>query len=236
MDIAEIRKRTKGKAAPSDTRPPAPDEPLSAAPAAAAAAGSPSPGADASWMPASAAGPADSGLDRLFSAVQVSGFAGEDNYQSSLVAQDARDDDGLLQCLSFQLGTEEYALDITRISEIIKPRDYTDIPRVPEFIVGLISLRGVVVPIIDLRRRFNLGSGVASHDSRIIVCRAEEVTAGLLVDSITQVLRLSADQIEPPPAILSGIDRQLVSGVGRYQGRMVIMLNLSTVLDLGVES
>lgn len=159
-------------------------------------------------------------------------FATEEVYQTALASQDSQEDAGLAQFLAFQLGPEEYALDITRISEIIKPREYTDIPRVPGFILGLISLRGVVVPVFDLRRRFKLGETQNGLASRIVVCREGEVMAGLLVDSINQVIKLAADRIEPPPAILSGVDRNLVEGVGRYQGRMLILLNLANVLDV----
>jgi purine-binding chemotaxis protein CheW len=230
MDIAEIRKKTRGRskgpaAVPASQAMPTSAEPGDAAPAV-APGGTP---------PATAAAAADSGLDRLFAGASVGRFVAEDAYQSALVAQDQRNDAGFLECLAFRLGPEEYALDITRISEIIKPRECTNIPRVPDFILGLISLRGVVVPLIDLRQRFKLGTGQIGAASRIVVCREGEVTAGLLVDSITQVLRLPSDLIEPPPAVLSGIDRQLLDGVGRYQGRMVILLNLATVLDVGVE-
>lgn len=174
------------------------------------------------------------GLARLFagSGADETRFATEETYQTTLASRDAREDTGFLRFLAFQLGPEEYALDITQISEIIKPRDYTDIPRVPDFVLGLISLRGVVVPVFDLRRRFNLGCVDAGPEARIIVCREGEVVVGLLVDSIKQVINLAAEKLEPPPAVLSGVDRSLISGVGRFQGRMVILLNLAGVLAM----
>jgi len=135
------------------------------------------------------------------------------------------------QWLSFVLGNEEYALDITDIIEIIKPREITDIPRVPEFILGVVSLRGVLITILDLKKRLHLGETELTPESRIIVCRQGERTAGLLVDSLTKVVSIPVENIEPPPAVLSGLDRELVSGVGRYQGRMMILLQLFSVLD-----
>ena len=238
MDIAEIRKKARKPAPPGEVA--AVAAPLQAPPEPVAGSF-----AEASEevavvrAPVTAAGsvpavPTSSGLDRLFAGTAGTQLATEEAYQTALASKDLKDEEEFSQYLAFQLGPEEYALDITRISEIIKPRDYTDIPRVPEFILGLISLRGVVVPVFDLRRRFNLGSCQLGPASRIVVCREGEVTAGLLVDSINQVIRLASDRIEPPPAILSGVDRNLVDGVGRYQGRMIILLNLVSVLDVGM--
>lgn len=136
------------------------------------------------------------------------------------------------QYLAFHLGDEEYALDIRRISEIIKVREFTDIPRAPVFILGIISLRGVVVPVFDLRCRLNLGVSELMPTTRIVVCQHEDVSVGLLVDSINQVVNLVDDEVEPPPGVLSGLDRDMVSGLGRYQGRMLILLNIVSVLDV----
>jgi purine-binding chemotaxis protein CheW len=237
MDIAEIRKKAKGKTggpAGKQTRQPISEN-----------VPEPAPNVPADLLPETGTGsmlPAEptgtivssSGLDRLFAGAGGMQFATEDAYQTTLVSQHAQDDSGFTQFLAFQLGSEEYALDITRISEIIKPREYTDIPRVPEFVLGLISLRGVVVPVFDLRLRFRLGKAHLTPASRIVVCREGDVMAGLLVDSIKQVIKLTGDKIEPPPAVLSGVDRSLVEGVGRYQGRMIILLNLASVLDVAM--
>jgi len=99
----------------------------------------------------------------------------------------------------------------------------------------VISLRGVVVPIFDLRRRISLGAVQIDSRSRIIVCEQGERIAGLLVDNITQVVSFSTGEIEPPPAILSGLDRELVEGVGRDSGKMVILLDLPSVLDVELD-
>ncbi len=139
--------------------------------------------------------------------------------------------DAGFQWLTFSLGDEEYALDITQINEIIKPRDITDIPRAPDFILGVISLRGIIIPVFDLGRRLNLGSRELTSQSRVVVCQEGDVIVGLLVDKITQVIRIYEKDIEPPPAVLSGPDRYFVEGVGRYQGRMLVLLQLENVLN-----
>ncbi|TLM61373.1 MAG: hypothetical protein FDZ69_13535, partial [Deltaproteobacteria bacterium] len=221
MDIAEIRKKAKAKGKTEGSggvQPPLPSPP--AVPSGPAAPAAPVPEAAAAVqapLPDAAvpAALASAGLDRLFSGAGALQFATEEAYQTTLTSQEGQEDAGVAQYLAFQLGSEEYALDITRISEIIKPREYTDIPRVPDFLLGLISLRGVVVPIFDLRRRFRLGKTEIGPATRIVVSREGDVMAGLMVDSINQVISLATDRIEPPPAVLSGVDRSLVAGVGR---------------------
>jgi len=158
-------------------------------------------------------------------------LATEESYLQGLLEREQERHQDLRQWLTFSLGSEEYALDIGDIREIIKPREITDLPRVPDFILGIISLRGVIIPVFDLKMRLKLGAVEISSESRIIVCQHEDRFAGLVVDNLNQVVSLSGQGIEPPPAVLSGLDRDMVKGVGRYQGRMLILLNLSNVLD-----
>lgn len=134
--------------------------------------------------------------------------------------------------LAFSLGGEDYALDISVIREILKPREITEIPRVPDFLLGIISLRGNIVPIFDLKRRMGLGVATIDEDSRIIVCQDGERLAGLLIDRITQVTSIQEERIEPPPAIFSGRDRTLLDGVGRVEENVLILLNLPNVLTI----
>lgn len=137
----------------------------------------------------------------------------------------------LRQWLVFSLGREEYGLDINHIREIIKPREITDIPRVPDFILGIISLRGVVVPIYDLKKRLGLGFSGISTTTRIVVCEHEGLLAGLQVDCISRVVRLADERIESTPGMLTGIDREMVRGIGRQDGKMMVLLDLPHILD-----
>ncbi len=173
-----------------------------------------------------------SGLDLLFSVTDEFALA-TDGPSDEIIESpaDAREQ-ASRQYLAFNLGDEEYALDIKQISEIIKVREFTDIPRAPGFILGIISLRGVVVPVFDLRSRLKLGVSELMPTTRIVVCQHEDISVGLLVDSINQVVNLIDDEIEPPPGVLSGLDRDMVSGLGRYQGRLIILLNIESVLDV----
>ncbi|MBW2689867.1 MAG: purine-binding chemotaxis protein CheW [Deltaproteobacteria bacterium] len=172
------------------------------------------------------------GLDRLFAVTDEFVLASDESYADIIEHQDDDQSQLTRQYLAFHLSDEEYALDIRQINEIIKVREFTDIPRAPEFVLGIISLRGVIVPVFDLRQRLNLGSSELMSTSRIVVCLLDEVTVGLMVDSINQVVDLSDEDVEPPPGVLSGLDREMVAGIGRYQGRMIILLNLPRVLDI----
>ena len=170
-------------------------------------------------------------LEALF-AFRVEGdLATEESYLKALMGDEDAADKDQHQWLTFSLGNEEYALDIEAVSEIIKPREVTDIPRVPDFIRGIISLRGIIVPVFDLRGRLKLGTVESGPATRIIVCHLEEKMAGFMVDSINHVVNIPRSRIEPPPTVLSGLDRDFVEGVGRVDGRMLILLHLSNVIN-----
>lgn len=170
-------------------------------------------------------------LDALFSFQVDGGLATEQSYLQALTVEDETIDNDIQQWLTFSLANEEYALNIDSVSEIIKPREVTDIPRVPDFISGIISLRGIIVPVFDLNRRLKLGQSEMGPSTRIIVCQEGERLAGFLVDSINQVVNVPLSKIEPPPTVLSGLDRDFVEGVGRVDERMLILLHLSNVID-----
>lgn len=134
--------------------------------------------------------------------------------------------------LCFKVADEEYALSIMDIKEIIKPREVTEVPRMPKFVSGVISLRGVIIPIIDIRLRLSLPVGKQTGRERILVLRTSAGYSGVLVDEVIQVVRLQQGDIEGPPAILDGIDREFVMGLGRFEQRMLILLNLDSILNL----
>lgn len=238
MDIAEIRKKAKET---SSSEPPVAEPALTDTPVAEQGAAesinevsAEEPAAGFVLPEASDVGLVSEGLDQLFAATEELSLATDESYADLLENQAETASLASNQYLAFYLGAEEYALDIKQISEIIKVREFTDIPRAPKFILGIISLRGVVVPVYDLRQRLNLGESELSPTSRIVVCQLEDVAVGFLVDSINQVVKLADAELEPPPGVLSGLDRDMVTGIGRYQGRMIILLNLQSVLDVEI--
>lgn len=145
------------------------------------------------------------------------------------------------ELLGFTLGPEEYGIEIQWIEEIIKPRPVTEVPRVPDYIPGLISLRGRIIPIVDLQRRLRLppsGPGRAGKPEnpdvgRIIVVSdpATKQPFGLRVGEVTEVIRLPFKELEPPPPTVGG-DVGFITGVGWVREKMVIMLNLKELLKL----
>ena len=134
--------------------------------------------------------------------------------------------------LCFRVSSEIYAINIMAIKEIIKPREVTEVPRAPAFVSGVLSLRGIIIPVFNMRLRLGLPSHETSARERIIVLRKGEGFFGFIVDEVIQVVRIGATAMEKPPAVLDGIDRDFVSGIGRYNGQMLIVLNQEKILDL----
>jgi purine-binding chemotaxis protein CheW len=140
----------------------------------------------------------------------------------------------LEEYLCFRVANEEYAISIMAIKEIIKPREVTEVPRMPEFISGVISLRGVIIPIMDMRLRLALPARERTGKERVVVLRKDAGFCGVLVDEVVQVAKINKADIEDPPAVLDGIDRDFVKGLGRFDKRMLILLNLDTILDINI--
>ncbi|MBI5237462.1 MAG: chemotaxis protein CheW [Deltaproteobacteria bacterium] len=136
-----------------------------------------------------------------------------------------------LQLVTFRLGQEEYSLDILRVQEIIRYIDLTRVPRAPEFVEGVINLRGRVIPVLDLRNRFGLPDAGKNEDTRIIVVDIDDKTIGLKVDAVSEVLRLSSDTVEPPPSLVMDGSSEYIMGVGKVDQRLIILLDVSKLLN-----
>jgi purine-binding chemotaxis protein CheW len=139
------------------------------------------------------------------------------------------------EVLSFALGGEEYAIDILRIREILKHRPATEVPRAPAFILGVIAVRGQIIPVMDLRLRVRVAVAPPGKESRILVVTHAGEPYGLLVDAVHQVVRMREEEVEPPPALLGGPAAEFIAGIGRPRpDRMLILLNLATLLSFSV--
>ncbi len=139
-------------------------------------------------------------------------------------------ENGEEQLVVFQLAGETYGVDISSVHEIIRMQAITEVPRTPEFVEGVINLRGRIVPVIDLHKRFGLPAEEQTQNSRIMVVEVNGVTVGMIVDSVSEVLRLPKANIEPPPPVLSGVDVAYLRGVGKWQEQLIILLDLDKVL------
>ena len=136
----------------------------------------------------------------------------------------------LLQLVSFKIGKEEYGIDILNVQEINKMTTITKVPNAPEFVEGVINLRGRVIPVIDLRARLNLARKEHDKDTRIIIVDIYQNTAGFIVDAVSEVLRIPARITEAPPAIVTGIDSEFIKSVGKLEDRLVILIDLEKIL------
>ena len=146
--------------------------------------------------------------------------------------QDASKKDGsLLQLVTFNISQEEFGIDILKVQEIIRTMEITKVPRAPEFVEGVINLRGKVIPIIDLRRRFGMDPRKHDNQTRIVVVELLGMIVGFVVDSVSEVLRIPVDTVVPPPAIVSGIDSEYISGVGKLDDRLLILIDLEKLLS-----
>lgn len=139
-------------------------------------------------------------------------------------------DDTLIQLVTFTIGKEEFGVDILKVQEIIRMMPITKVPNAPHYVEGVINLRGNVIPVIDMRKRF--GVEAASHDSqtRIKVMDLRGQIVGFVVDGVREVLRIKESTIEPPPEIVTGVGADYVKGVGKLGDRLLILLDLDRLL------
>lgn len=136
--------------------------------------------------------------------------------------------------LTFALGEEEYGLPVLKVREIIKMMDVTSVPQVPPHIRGVINLRGKVIPVIDVRLKFGLAPLAASDQTCIVVVQVElegrRVMLGIIVDRVSEVLNVSADEIERPPDFGERLDTQFMLGMAKVKGKVKILLDLDAIL------
>jgi purine-binding chemotaxis protein CheW len=155
----------------------------------------------------------------------------------SILADDVTSEIVAESCLEFlclRVSDEIYGINIMDIKEIIKPREGTEVPRAPVFVSGILSLRGTIIPIIDMRIRLGLAREEPTGKERIVVIKNKNSFSGLLVDEVTQVVQVQLDAVEAAPAVLDGIDRDFITGLGRSDGRLIIILNLENIADINL--
>ena len=136
-----------------------------------------------------------------------------------------------VQVVSFKLGSEEYGVDIAQVQEINRMVAVTHVPRAPQFMEGVINLRGQLIPIIDLRTRFGMPRTEHTKSTRIVVTEVGTKRVGMVVDSVSEVLRLPTDQIEDAPEMITGVDTEYIRGVGKIEDRLIILLDLAKIIS-----
>lgn len=132
----------------------------------------------------------------------------------------------------FRIGAEEFGIDIMKVKEITEAKHAVKVPECPDFIEGIINLRGDVIPIVNLKRKFLIGEAPDSHThSRIIILNLEEKMIGFMVDEASQVVSINDSDVEPPPPVAVGTDRVYMEGIGKISEKMIIILDLLKVLN-----
>jgi purine-binding chemotaxis protein CheW len=135
------------------------------------------------------------------------------------------------QLVVFELANEQYGVDIAMVEGIIKMQQITVVPHAPSFVEGVTNLRGSVLPVIDLRKRFNLPQEETTKNSRIIHIAIDNVKVGMIVDAVSEVLRVSEEAVEPTPPIVTTVDSAFITGIAKLEGRLIILLDLGKVLS-----
>ena len=137
--------------------------------------------------------------------------------------------------LTFKLEVEEYGLEILKVQEIIKMMNITHVPRMPDFVRGVINLRGKVIPVVDLRLKFSMSSKETTDKTCVIVVQIKTasrlLTTGIIVDEVSEVLDVGGEQIEPPPEFGSAVDTAFLLGIGKIGKRVVMLLDVDKVLS-----
>ncbi len=141
------------------------------------------------------------------------------------------DSSGLLQLVSFMIGSEEFGIDILYVQEINRMLQITKVPNAPYFVDGVVNLRGRVIPVIDLRTKLGIERKEHDKNTRIVVVEVDGKTAGFIVDAVKEVLRIPAGITEPPPEIVTGMNSEFIMAVAKLEDRLITLIDLEKVLS-----
>lgn len=136
----------------------------------------------------------------------------------------------ILQLVTFTLGGEEYAVDILKVQEINRMKEITRVPNAPYYVEGVINLRGKVIPVVSLRKFFGLPEEEDRTRQKIMIMDIQGVTMGLIVDSVSEVLRISTTIVEPPPAMTYSVSSEFISGIAKLEDRLIILLDMDRLI------
>jgi len=135
------------------------------------------------------------------------------------------------QFVMFKVGDGKYAVDILNVGGIVEYSDITKVPNAPYFVEGMINIRGEIIPIVSLKKRFSIEEKAVNSDTRIVLHSIDGKDIGFIVDEASQVITLRDEDIEPAPGIVSGIDKEYISGIGKNEGDILIILDLKRILS-----
>jgi purine-binding chemotaxis protein CheW len=134
------------------------------------------------------------------------------------------------QLVIFELGSENFGIDIASVEGIVKLQEITKIPQSPSYMEGITNLRGSVLPVIDLHKRFGMSAHERTNETRIVVANVDGLKIGMIVSAVSEVLTIDDNVIEPPPPMVSNVNSEFITGVAKIDKRLVILLDLGKVL------
>ena len=138
----------------------------------------------------------------------------------------------LIQLVSFKLDNEEYGIEVLKVREIIRMIPITHMPNTPSYVDGIINLRGKIIPVVSMRKKFGMLERESDRQSRIVVMDISGELMGFVVDSVSEVIRISGSEIQPPPNVVSGgIDQECITGVINQTERLLVLLNLELLFS-----
>ncbi|EKB20020.1 MULTISPECIES: chemotaxis protein CheW [Aeromonas] len=146
------------------------------------------------------------------------------------IAQNLAEDE-VLQWVTFQLENETYGINVMQVQEVLRYTEIAPVPGAPEYVLGIINLRGNVVTVIDTRSRFGLPSGDVSENSRIVIIEAEKQVIGIMVDSVAEVVYLKSSEIDAAPAVGTEESAKFIQGVSNRDGQLLILVDLNKLLS-----
>lgn len=135
-----------------------------------------------------------------------------------------------LQQVVFRLDKEEYGLDIMKVNGIEKYQEVVKVPNAPEYIEGMINLRGEVLPIFNLRTKFSLEKKAYDDETKIIVVYTNDIKVGFIVDSVAEILQIDEENVEAAPAIVAGINRKYIKSVAKIEDRMIVLVDIDLLV------
>ena len=136
------------------------------------------------------------------------------------------------QLISFGVESENYGVNIQSVKEVIKIREITRLPKAPSFVKGVINLRGDVIPIVDFRDKFGLEHREYTDITRVIVVEVDKKSIGIVVDSVSHVIRMSQDEITPPPPMIGTIAEEYLLGIGKKGEDLIILIDIEKILSI----
>lgn len=137
----------------------------------------------------------------------------------------------ILQLVTFTLGNEDYAVDILKVQEINRMTEIAKVPNSPAYVEGVINLRGRVIPVVNLRSRFGLGDKENDERSRIMIMDIQGITLGVVVDSVSEVLRIPSNTVEPAPNMASEIGTEFIRGIAKLDDRLIILIDMDRLIE-----